>query len=284
MTATQKKQAIDQRNARLRFEYLAAEATLQDSEPGSRAAVRAKRLMERTANEFVQANDALAYEASKTFMAGNSSDVADDLQSAARLALWEAFLSWNPEKGSFSTWSRLFREGAARRQAGHLLYPGISYDDFVQRPEIIAAVDEAGAGASVEDIAQIAGVSEGLVERVLLANRSVRSLDAPILSESGDARSVSDTLADEVSEPEEDHREYVAAALEVLSPLELWIFVRANGLDGAIPQQGKHIAAGLGYHRDAVNRVRREADAKVTAVLTGQPLHDEHEEAQPALL
>lgn len=256
-------------NARLRSEYVAAEQELQSCDAGSVAARRLQRRMGRLADEFVNLNRVLAWEASKQFSGGVRPCDFDDVLAAALAALWDAFLSWDPAKGSFSTWSRLHRDGAAKRAAGKILFPELTYHDFMDRRDILAARESAPAGASTEEIAELAGVPVTVVERVHQAERSKVRVDQPAGDDDG--ASVGDLLAaPEVDPPSVDESELlIEPAVQTLSPLELWVFVRSHGLDGLPVQNGTDIARMLGYYRDAVGRVRNTAREKVTAVITG---------------
>lgn len=258
---------------------------------------------------------------------GNS----EDYLAAAYEKLWAAFFSWDPERGTFSTWARSHIEGGVRREVARQEFSEKSYEDFNTRPRLTAAAEslrerlgrapssselqaETGIpvgvveklahacallddGSGRPDVAQLAaasgvnlktarsylssvarlsealsrpptfeeisadtGVPIATIERVL-APRPVR-LDAPVSEDGvttvGDrvASAVPDAAADGLRElrSEEEWVEHLSMVVEDLSGLQLWVLLRAGGLDGAHPQRRRDVSAQIGVGRETVRR------------------------------
>jgi RNA polymerase sigma factor (sigma-70 family) len=244
----------------------------------SRLTERLERKLERLKDEFATANWGLAVSVAKTyFPRGDSSHSnADDYVGAALLGLWEAFLGWNPSKGSFSHWSRLHIEGATKRTVRAFEAPEVSYGDFTARPSVRAAQvrlrDELGRTPTEAEIAEECGETVDLVRRAL-APRPL-SLDMTV---GEDDTTFGDTiiaggLETEFSESSEDAvfgdsegeiGELVASA--ELSPTELWVVVRHYGLDGGEPESLVRIGDTIDKGRQTVQRHSAKAQATLTS-------------------
>lgn len=263
-----------ERNAALRHEYTAtekllAEVTASDIEP--RKARRIERRLERIAAEFVQLNGGLAGNSARTFTHSGTQD-GEDYLSSAMMGLWEAFLQWDPEQATFGTFSRVYIDGSVKRAVRSCEAPEISYGDFTARPKIKQAAqvvkDAGGDETDAAAVAAEAGLSEQMVERATRARPT--SLDAPV----GEDTTVGDSVADESSygtEQAELSRSDIESALSELTPVELWVILRRDGIDGWPGQTYVNMVRELGLGRQSIQRAAYRAEAKIEAARSTEP-------------
>lgn len=94
----------------------------------------------------------------------------DDYLAAAYEKLWAAFLSWDPAKGTFSTWARSHIEGGVRREVSRQEFGERSYDDFNARPLIEATRErlatEFGRSPSLAELRAATGIPAADVQRL----------------------------------------------------------------------------------------------------------------------
>lgn len=265
-------------NTQLRYQYMSTKEALEALEPDSRSAKRVERKLARIADDFIRSNLGLATLAARPFTGGGrSQEDRDDYKAAAAGAMWEAFLSWDPEKGSFSTWSRRFRDGAVRRAVNTVESPEISYGDFSARPAVLRAVAELEAAGEdstdISAVAEAAGVTKGVAERVMMARPT--SLPGTSGDEDGNSQDRHIQLqapSEQLQGGSSDIPDAVKDALNTLTPLELWVYARAHGFDGAAPQPKVRIAASIGVGRNPVSKALLAAEAKMEDMLDGADL------------
>lgn len=257
-----------QNNVRLKTDWVAFKAQLDEAEAAGldRLARRLQRKLSRIGDEFVQENWGLVIREAKGFFPyGDASHQdSEEYVEAAALGMWEAFLIWDPAKGSFGTFSKLYIQGQTKRAVRAAESPEISYGDFSARPRVRAAIARLeDQGLDTTDIALIAaesGESPELVSRVLAARPT--SLDVTV----GDDEN--QTLSDIVAAPQTDVdlnidvSDLIAAS--GLSPAELWVYVRNSGIDGAPPRPLAAVGKQIGIGRQTVQRLNTSARSKVS--------------------
>lgn len=108
----------------------------------------------------------------------------DDYLAAAYEKLWSAFLSWDPTKGTFSTWARSHIEGGVRREVNRQEFGERSYDDFVARPQVVAAkerlAEQLGRSPSLSELRAATGIPESEVTALLVALGKLSSPELPV--------------------------------------------------------------------------------------------------------
>jgi len=136
--------------------------------------------MSHIGDQMMTANGGLIGQAVAPFAA--RSDHPEDLRSAAALALWQAFLDWDPDQGALSTWAWLAIKGAVGREVARLEFDGLDYGAFTARQVVTQAAEhiraQTGHGATDRQVAHEAGLSVDLVRRARMP-RAVR-LDATV--------------------------------------------------------------------------------------------------------
>lgn len=246
------------RNTEMRRRYIELQDELSslDDQHG-RKARRIRWKLDHIANEFAAANDRLARHFSRKVLRGKSGD--EDCLQAARLGLWQAFLRWDPDKGTFGTWSKEYISGNAMRAARWEQHPELSYADSNVASRVLAEAarwrTEHGRDATPEELAQIAGCGVGSVKRILTPKP--KRLDASAGSE-GDA-TLGDLIAD-ISDGGGDPADFFDAfeaeaelpsdVVAELSALELVYFLRRIGADGLRAQNRNQIGALFGLGRE----------------------------------
>lgn len=257
-------------NAELRRQYLDVEARISEAEAtGSTTSTieRLRKRADRILGEFCQANKGLVINPAKRFrrLDGNSSE---DYAQAGFEGLVRSFLTWDPAKASFATWSRANISGEVRREVRRHEHPGISYSDWTARVTVLSAVhslaDSLGRAPTHEEVATRTGYTATLVERVRAPKPD--SLDRPV----GDGESVlgdivSARLADVSSD--DDPEQWLVRLGDTtteLSALELLALIRRVPLDGAPPQSLVEIADAFGIGREMLRRAEVRARAKLT--------------------
>ena len=242
--------------------------------------VRIRRLTRRriaVENEFVSNNLGLAKSHAERYRTVYpDSRFDEDYHAAARYAIWEAFLRWNPEASAFSTYARMWIEGQIRKEVCINEFPQLSYPDFKARLKVLSSRDsiqdhEGSSAVTDERIAADTGVTTGVVERVLRPvpmrlDRSVGT-DDPDGATLGDKYLGSDDT--DTAEPLDLPPEAVKAILGALDPVEAWVVVRAHGLDGGPPHPVFWIAAMLGI---PTAEVRSILDRSLSAVRQAWPV------------
>lgn len=256
------------KNVELKVMHTALVAELEMSEATGNTiqARRLSRKLERVATEVVKSNKGLVVRtASRYFPKGSFTGNAEDYISAARMGLWEAFKSWDVKQASFAHWAVRHMEGLVRREVRTMEMSEISYGDFSARPKVRASQSRLRLSLEREptfaEIAEDAYLSETLVTRVLTPRPA--SLDASVRAEG--RMSVGARLADVRAEQRLGELSITVESLgqAKLTPTELWVHVRNNGLDGAPAQPLAHIGARIGMGRQSVQRAAARARTKV---------------------
>lgn len=269
---------VHARNAKLRTEYLRLEAGAAAAETaGDRStAMRLRQKMSSIASAFTQANDGLIGPILMRYRLDRTRSNWADYAQAARLGLWEAFLKWDPARGTtFGGFSRPYMEGHVRRAVARYEHNGKSYEDFCNIPkvrEVIEAHDLDGVDPQL--ISKLSGDGDGngkltakSVEVALMSAAS--SLDAPVGD--GDGATLGDLIADQShDEVGQDVDPRVLAELTAdLSPLELWVMLRRGvAQDGRWPLDGSgvdsdyyELGAMLGLNRETLRAMHRVASS-----------------------
>lgn len=219
--------------------------------------------------QFFNANSGLAYAAARVYLVASERENHDDYINAAFVGLLEAFPMWNPDKGTFATFSRPYAEGVVRRTVRLYTRPEISYGDYSQAPAI--AIAEAKLRATLDrhpsdkEIADATGISVGIVSRVR-RQRPV-SLDVPVgdgEQTRGDLVGAEDDDVVEASvggsiELTEEQEEALLEALAELTPTQRVVAARRHGLDGAPPQTLAEIGELIDSSREAMRRAEAKA-------------------------
>ena len=228
------------------------------------------RQAERIKENFFRANSGLAYAAARKHLSRQAQSNWEDYIQEAVVAMLKAFPNWDPDRGTFATFSRMYAEGLVRRAVASYERPGITYGDHTATPA--ARIAEAklretlGRGPTFEEIAEEAGISVGVARRAL----SVRpvSLDAPVGDSDGGTRM--DLVADDAGEDgsgntigeayemrEEDNQWLQAIA--GMEPQLAAVMIRRFGLDGASDQAHAEIGELLDISREAARRAEISA-------------------------
>jgi RNA polymerase primary sigma factor len=249
-----------------------------------RAAARLERKLARVKDDFAKSNWGLAVSFAREFFPHGDANHAnsDDYVAAALMGLWEAFGRWDPEKGSFSHWSRMFIEGATKRAVQALEAPEGSYGDFTARPKVRAAKarleTELGRLPTDAEIAAVCGETPELVNRALAA-RPV-SLDTPVGEDEGtlgdlvtggiglDLGANKDSFAAMFDELDGSGLQTTLSVLgrAELTPTELWVVARHHGLDGASPESLLRIGEVIEKGRQTVQRHSAKAETAIRSL------------------
>jgi DNA-directed RNA polymerase sigma subunit (sigma70/sigma32) len=246
-------------------------------------AVRLERKLDRVKDNFAKSNWGLSISFAREFFPHGDANHAnsDDYVGAALMGMWEAFTRWDPSKGSFSHWSRMFIEGHTKRAVQALEAPEGSYGDFTARPKVRAAKarleTELGRTPTDTEIAAACGETPELVGRALAA-RPV-SLDTPVGEDEG---TLGDIVVGGIGLDFHRNKDPFAAMFDdldapggqgaltvikqaALTPTELWVIARHHGLDGASPESLLRIGEVIEKGRQTVQRHSAKAEAAVRA-------------------
>jgi RNA polymerase primary sigma factor len=150
--------------------------------------VRARRKLEALNAELVGANRGLVIKYVRPFTARASHEDTADFEAAGMLGLMSAIDTFDPDKGSFSSWAYKRIKAEVLRTVKSNDYPGLSHAEFENRPEIVATRDlllARGACADERAVSDAVGLPVAQVRRVLTCHRP-SSLDAPVGND-GDA-------------------------------------------------------------------------------------------------
>lgn len=220
------------RNRELRHRYLELVAQREDATI-DRTAV--ERQLARVGNEIAALNRGLVVSVARKYRPFGSSDF-DDYVAAGLLGLWEAFCSWNPERGELSTWSYRHIEGKVRRMVAAAEFDG-SYHDWCDRPAVLRAEAELAAVLGREPSpAEIATRAQVPLSVVAAAHRERPvSLEAPI----GDnSTTVGDLIVSDLIDTaapagfDDAVIDAIAARLADVPADHVAALVRCKGLDG----------------------------------------------------
>lgn len=256
-----------QYNAELQREFLRLREELAEAEYTGAPAIRIRRLRRQIDDNqalFVEANRGLAVSAAKPFLS-RSGDHGEDYIADGMVGLLEARLKWNPELGTFATYSREFIRGQIRNGVRRTEFHQMSKGDFDQRPAVLASARSlemaTGHVPSHAEVAQDTKLTEGLVARI--REMRVTSLDAPI----GDGgATLVDTLEIDTAEvPKVRDSEELLEMCSTLPAREFLVFARYHGLDGAAPQTLNEIGVWTGFGREPARKLNRAAWLRLVA-------------------
>jgi DNA-directed RNA polymerase specialized sigma subunit len=242
--------------------------------------------LSRIGDTFVRYNMGLAGVLVKKYSDTNWG--ADDIEAymlACMEALWMSFTTWDPERGTFGTWSRKAIEGALWREVHFHKRPHRKYYEELLLRASVNHTDGLklllGREPSDEEIAKATGISLAQLHEV--RRRPNISLDRQSYD---DERTLLDRIEDAPSEGWEVDETGGLAVLNALvnsaSEDEMWlralakatadlddlslylVFVR-TGLHGWTPENLPEIAAATGIGREIVRRKTHKALESVKA-------------------
>lgn len=275
-------------NAQLRVEYIKIEQQVLDAaKRGDEEEVeRLARSLAAIGDRFVRLNMGLAGVLVSKYSDAAGGDEADAYMLACMEAFWLSFISWDPEKSTFGTWSRRAIEGALWREVRFHKRPHRKYyEELIYRAANNHAEslrDLLGREPSEDEIAKAAGIT---VEQLRDVRRpGLLSLDKPIDTEStetladrlsdGDDEAWGDdtsggfallhTLASNSTEDDVWLRALSMATVD-LDDLSLYLIFVRTGLHGWTPENLPEIAAATGIGREIVRRKTHKAFEMVQA-------------------
>jgi DNA-directed RNA polymerase specialized sigma subunit len=160
-----------ERNAVLHATYhrLTDEIAQATADGDTRLVTRLTYQRDRVGAEFFTENRPYAKNLAAKWSGPNRS-MADEYLATAYEKLWQAFLSWDPTKGAFTTWARSHIEGGVRREVRRQEFGERSYDDFTARAQVTPVIErlrtELGRTPSIAEIVASTGVDESEVTRL----------------------------------------------------------------------------------------------------------------------
>ena len=296
--------SIHAMNTMLRKQWLECTAELSaaraDGDEEAIEAALARRA--KLGNDFVAANQKLAYSAAREFTRVAVGPDRQDHEQSALLGLWEAFAGtdagavdevtltdegavasvsgWSPEKGTFGNWSRTFITGQTRRsvkknEAG---FAHMSYTAWSQKPAVDRArrelIAELGKAPSHEQVAERAGVTAETVR--IVSSPAPVSLSTPLGDEGGSTLGdrVADLVADEGADGDATFAEAtILKAAPHMKAMDLFTVLLRQGVTGRPELSVVETADRLGVGRGSVNIGFKRANAKIRdahASLLGQ--------------
>lgn len=262
-------------NTTLRRAYMKCVDQVADATDAELASIETK--MTVIGNKFVAQSTGLAGAVWRRYVASANQAHVEDFIGSALEALWRSFLTWDPEKGTFGTWSRQHLTGAVRREVNFHERPHQKYHENNLRRSadsiVEAAVRKTGVAPSDEAVADKLGVS---VELLRESRRKPHvSLDAPVGDGSttrgdlvaSDGIITSGVLAKMAASEEgaEALQTMMKAITAQLSPLELYLVLVRQGLHGWEPETVHDIADATGIGREILRRRGNKAIASVEA-------------------
>lgn len=161
-----------------------------------------KRRQSRLKDEVITTNDRMLWRAVQQFSHSGTTEGVD-LYSVAAIKLWEVFQVWDPERSTLATAAKLHISGAVRREVAQNEFPGLSYDQWTLRGNLLKTAKQiqetSGHQPGFEEIAAAASVPTDTVELLLTARES--SLDAPVGgSDDPDSTTLGELLPEEAYE------------------------------------------------------------------------------------
>jgi RNA polymerase sigma factor (sigma-70 family) len=247
--------------------------------PAEVALRRAERDFEDLTYEILMANYGLVRQYVAMFTS-RSAEHGEDFESAAKVGLLWAISSYDPARGSFSSWAFKPIQREVLRAVRDADHANLTLGDFEKRPAILAAergfLEEHGADTPVDyaDVARRAGVTEAQVRRVLVPPR-VESLQSPARGQGEDIIAWEDRLTDPSPDLEEEvvvrsHlRALLTEGLPRLDARERYVLTRRFGLDGGREQSLRILGEQLGLSREGVRQIQKKALAKLKGPIAG---------------
>lgn len=250
------------RNVELRKRYIAtAEALANTEDPKEQE--RLKDQLGRIGDEFVEANSGLVGRMVRTFNPHQGN--AEDYRGYAAQGLWEAFTRWDPDRSSFSTFSRPFLSGRLQRAVRRWEHSHLTQQEWADRARASKARNqlavELGRDPTSAEIAARTGYEEASVERMF--NSPVRSIeDRADISEDRDSKLSDELLPDIADLIGED--EDIEILLSGLNGLELMAAMFSNDSLSIVPRKLAHVAQSTGLGRNQLGRAAVSGTARLT--------------------
>lgn len=272
------------RNREMHAQYQQLRSDLEAAEAAgdARLVTHLKFKVESLKNDFVAANWGLAMDGARPFLRVASYHDTQDHEASALEGLWKAFVSWDPEQGTFGNFSRRFITGQTRRSVNSMENGQLKYTAWTQKPAVDAArrelLTELGRTPTYEQIAARAKVSVETV-RIVCAPAPV-SLSTPLGEDGGETLGdrVADLAVDGRSAEREDlAEEAVLAAAKDMHALDLFVLAMRKGITGRPELSVVETADRLGVGRGLVNNGYDRA-----MVALGAPSRHERKRAKQA--
>jgi DNA-directed RNA polymerase specialized sigma subunit len=278
-----------EQNKKLRLAYIEIEQQITAAARNNDEAEVAKlsSQLSRIGDTFVRYNMGLAGVLVKKY-AGQTKSKSDveSYMLACLEAFWSAFTTWDPEKSTFGTWSRLAIQGALWREIHFHERPHRRYhEELMFRASVNHAEglrEVLGREPTDVEIATAAGITVAQLREV--RRQANLSLDKPgpdgestladiIAGDDedggwGDAPSDGLALLNTLSETSSEDDMWLralAAATNELDDLSLYLVFVRTGLHGWTPENLPEIAAVTGKGREIVRRKIHKALETVTA-------------------
>jgi RNA polymerase sigma factor (sigma-70 family) len=203
------------------------------------------------------------------------------LDYAALLGLWEAFTTYQPGAGRFSSWAYRVVTRHVQKAVATTEYPTLSQSDFEKRGRVMKAVKQLTTEThtpTLEEIAHTAKVTRTATARVLNPTQTT-SLDK-YRGNPAQNLSLSDLIpaVDNVEQQVLDGM-YQTDTLErltrILTPRELHVVVRRCSFDGLEPENNAQIGARLGVTREQVRKLFASALIKIERTDLTEKMRDQ---------
>jgi hypothetical protein len=239
--------------------------------------------MERLMESVFTENAGLIQQFVKPFSNQQSVDLEDHRQ-AGRLALWKAWLEYDPDGAPFGSYSRNYIRGAVNRSVRIVEKPQITYSEWSAIPEIREAksslLETLDREPTVDEIAASTGLTPGVVGRAITPRPA--SLDAMFATSDDAQGSLYSVVADEEDDQETDNPAtgialsadlanddgLLASVTAGLSPRQLFVWLLRTGFSGTAPLDLAFVASLSGIDRETCRRLDSAAQVSVTTLLS----------------
>lgn len=237
---------------------------------------RTQSKLKRLENDFLVANQAFTLSEARRYSQMFPQNEADYAQDAA-LALWNRFLTWDPERGTLSTWARGEVRGAVHRSARRAERPELSLPDYTAAPKVSRAVQQlkhqyqlANPTGNIpeptpEEIVDFCDgeVTLPQVKRLLIAKPVTLETSA-----SSDPNFTIGSILEAVSETSDGEDNYafswdmLAEIADSCRPAALFCFLAETGFAGSEPQSQVTVGQILNLGRETARRLSNEVKTK----------------------
>ena len=256
------------RNRDLRQRYVALCEELTSGEIDDKRRRRVEAALDGVAGEFIKANAALAATVARQ-SAKRPSDF-EELYQQGLTELWDTFLTWDPDRGTFANYAMFQLKGNVQRLKVKM-GRNETYTNFTARPELIDAITELaatlGRSPSNEEVAAKTGFTKDRVAQMR------RAQDISLATPTGEDMTIADLIppmffdttqlsGDDV---EKQWLENLSDVTKDLTPLETFVLLRHHGLDGAESEGFQQLASRLGLGREQLRRAENAAIDKINA-------------------
>lgn len=261
------------KNRERRVEYLELERQLSEGDDTltPRARARVEQRMRALVSAAVSENMGLVDLVARKFLNSRTSS-AEDFMAAGTAALWEAWMMWDPDRGTpFSQFAKPYIKGAVNREVNRQEKPHLPYSTWTNIPKVTAAqtklAAQLGRAPKVEEIAAAASLTPSMVETAMAPRPT--SLDAPLRGSDEPGASLYAVVASQeastvVAFEDDDLLSRIATALEQ-RPLVAWLL--RHGLAGSGARDLSEIQALTGVGRETCRRLVETADLTVADAL-----------------